>query len=1455
MAVMCSCETFHIVPVNSTCRPNAEPCYTLSQLANETEHLSVSYLTLYFLPGDHFLNQQLNVRSIPKVKMFTLSVLTTVWLQDNKITASKVRKLEIANLTFVSSNSIVPTLYTIYIRESGNIILTGCTFIETMKSMIMLVESNSTTMSDCVFNGSLAVETITVYSIVSTFSTYLDISNCHFFDNKQFMHEVSTVNVFSIYLLQINHCTFVSHGLSGGGIKIESNNGIIHISNSDFRDNRVSGEGGVVYILNPTRAITIENSTFTNNIADDGGIIYVPKSNYFRIAGCIFTNNNGRTANVIQASNTHSMSIIDCKFIDNANSDTTSAAAVAVEVVRNILYVNESIFVNNLGGGILVDAFGSEFIYITNCMFSNNRSPLGCGGISVAKAIDIRIVGCIFTNNTGLLGGAVKIYSDSRDQFTMDNCIFADNFALNEWSGGALFSRESSVTIKNTVFTNNYGADVVTIIQSAVKIENTTFIQNNASNHRVLTLLQSSLTLKQFNFNYNQGYIYLFSDQVYVMGETTLKKNTGGAIRAIQSKIYIHGTENTLISGNIATSGGGITLRESELFIRSPINISENMAVLVGGGIYAYQSLIQFDFRLPDIKKSFITDNFAFQNGGGLCIVASTIKVSRFHVSISSNTALHSGGGLYLQENSKIYVFKQDKEVPWYSYVNLTIANNTAISGGGIYVADNSTTGELQCQGEQNNANKDDATVSPDCFVQTIRLYKPVTRKRDYIKFNTFIINNTAEAGSALYGGLIDRCSVSILAEVYEEKLSGSQYINKTVMISNGSSVTSDPVQVVFCNEYNGSEISIRKGDAFKIHVSAIDQIGQPLKAMIYSSVTTESGIGRLKEGQAEQRVGNQCTELEYNVFSLDSFAQVEIYADGPCSDFGISKKSFSVTFLPCTCPIGFQSSPSQIECKCVCDQRLQPYQITNCSGGTIKLETDVWIGVANQSRNGTGFVIHDCPFDYCVEKPVNISLNSSQERDRQCTFNRIGVLCGECQQGLSLVLSTSQCKKCSNIHLLLLIPFSLAGILLVAFILFFNITVATGTINGLIFYSNLLPAQYFIHPSTLTVLISWVNLDLGIETCFYNGMSSQAKVLLQLVFPGYLFLLIILVIILSRYSNFFATLLSNRNPVATLSTLLFLSYSKLLRFVIAALQSTVLQYPDDLNQRVWLYDANVLYYTPSHAPRFAAAILILIMGGLITLQLFFAQWFPHCSKWKLMKWTRNTKYTGFMDTYQGPFTRKYRFWLGLLLFSLIIHNVITANAGNNFLPVLSMGCIAMGLIIILKSTKNRVYKYWLNDFFETTFLLNLIFLAFGTFYVQITKTEYLVTTLVNVSIGLSVCLFLVIVCHHSYKYVYLQSRFHRRHKTRIKSIFTTAKKNLSRGTKMEELVTEQRTDGANMKLLQKRDPDLDVLAPITTDDYRPPSPRPNTCPKVTYAIIERELDTVTTEQESENHV
>jgi len=66
-----------------------------------------------------------------------------------------------------------------------------------------------------------------------------------------------------------------------------------------------------------------------------------------------------------------------------------------------------------------------------------------------------------------------------------------------------------------------------------------------------------------------------------------------------------------------------------------------------------------------------------------------------------------------------------------------------------------------------------------------------------------------------------------------------------------------------------------------------------------------------------------------------------------------------------------------------------------------------------------------------------------------------------------------------------------------------------SGTTNGLIFYGNRVKANeaVFFPPgdtNILTVFISWINLDLGIETCFADGLNAYWKTWLQFVFPVY---------------------------------------------------------------------------------------------------------------------------------------------------------------------------------------------------------------------------------------------------------------------------------------------------------------------------------------------------------------
>ena len=83
------------------------------------------------------------------------------------------------------------------------------------------------------------------------------------------------------------------------------------------------------------------------------------------------------------------------------------------------------------------------------------------------------------------------------------------------------------------------------------------------------------------------------------------------------------------------------------------------------------------------------------------------------------------------------------------------------------------------------------------------------------------------------------------------------------------------------------------------------------------------------------------------------------------------------------------------------------------------------------------------------------------------------------------------------------------------------NVTVTEGTINGLIFYANIVRMNHTIffppyNSNILTIFIAWINLDIGIQSCFYNGMDGYTLTWLQFLFPIYIWTIIIFIILLS---------------------------------------------------------------------------------------------------------------------------------------------------------------------------------------------------------------------------------------------------------------------------------------------------------------------------------------------------
>ena len=208
---------------------------------------------------------------------------------------------------------------------------------------------------------------------------------------------------------------------------------------------------------------------------------------------------------------------------------------------------------------------------------------------------------------------------------------------------------------------------------------------------------------------------------------------------------------------------------------------------------------------------------------------------------------------------------------------------------------------------------------------------------------------------------------------------------------------------------------------------------------------------------------------------------------------------------------------------------------------------------------------------DYC--QPYSSKLNLLYP-DLQCQFNRSGILCSQCQYHLSMVFGSSRCMECTNLSIILIsVIVIMAGVILVVLLYVLNFTVTKGTISGIIFYANIVSINdsvFLVNNNVFKPLKVFVNLDLGIETCFYNGMDSYIKIWLQLFFPFYLVVIASSIIIISHYSSRVLRL-TYSGSLPVLATLFLLSYTGVLRVVLTVLfsYSTITYLPSGHQQVV----------------------------------------------------------------------------------------------------------------------------------------------------------------------------------------------------------------------------------------------------------------------------------------------
>lgn len=1046
---------------------------------------------------------------------------------------------------------------------------------------------------------------------------------------------------------------------------------------------------------------------------------------------------------------------------------------------------------NNVVNRFFVLLIGSQMLILSSGQIHFNNNFANLLFVAVSNSFVIARQGSIhMANNEGANHSPTKV------AFNSSNLCLIDGGSFNYFgNSGTVFMINSIISVHQGTlnFTNNHesfndASTILVVITCSFYLNGEmTFFNNSGTNTGLIFVLSSANMYGNVSIVNNEADLMvglgINNSTLYMEGALVIRNNTlskSSVLSVSSSHVYLNCTvdifQNTahkvdglfpfiiavtfsdiyffqrfeafgnsgpyscfgLINSNFTSYGkwfwksnncldSSYYSFSSTCILFGNVTFSNNFAKTVSGGAI---TLVSSTMKLQG-NSTFIKNRSPTADGGAISIIRSKLIFSG-NITFKENTALR-GGAINLYHQS-ILILQPD-------LVSLVFEKNQAQKGGAIHVDD--LISYINCTNQRTIQKF--YSERPMCFFEAHGI-------QNKIKFKD---NLAFLRGSALFGGMLDRC-VLVLNVVNNNSTPLEVFLDISDIELNNSiipKISSESFRLCLCQ--NGqpncsireSSLRARRGETFVVSVTAFDQLNASVEAVIRSYLQSDyidrHQRQRLGDGGSQQTINNMCTNVSYRVWSSSQSETVILYVEGPCKDEGNGSHSIQINFTDC--PLGFDLKFDI----CSCDQRLVQYTNTcDIDSETIERSTNFWIG-ASYTDNGSysGLILYpNCPFTYCKWPSRGVDLTSPET---QCNYNRSGILCGRCKGNASLLLGTSKCSKCSDYYLFLLIPFSVAGILLVVCLFLLRLTVAEGFLHGLIFYVNIVTSNHslFVPNGTFkgfSIFLAWLNLDLGIETCFYDGMDQLSMVWLQFVFPFYLLAIVFLIIIVSHYSIRISRLLG-KNPVAVLATVIFLSYTKIVRNILVIYSYATVEYPNQLLIRVWLFDGNVNYLQGQHIGLFAFAVLITTFLLLpFTLLLISAQLMMKSQR--ISSLPAFLKVKPFIDAYHAPYKPSQRYWTGLFLFlRCIILLTFALNAlGDSSINLLVITTVCLG-VCTLSWIVGGVYTNAHLEVIEAILILNLGVFAAATYHVQLTGGNQAAVANVSITVALLVFLWIVI--------------------------------------------------------------------------------------------------------------
>ncbi|MFN0015087.1 MAG: choice-of-anchor Q domain-containing protein [Saprospiraceae bacterium] len=407
-----------------------------------------------------------------------------------------------------------------------------------------------------------------------------------------------------------------------------------------------------------------------------GGILTTAK---LTVRACRFTDNYAETGGALAAltAAASGLDLYNCQF--DKNGTGLLSAGIYLRDLSGGSTVRRCIFSENktIRGSLYV--ITSANMTVDSCSFLNNDAGTApCAGMYTWKTT-FTLTNSTFKGNraTDFAG----MYNDGREgvfPFTIDNCLFEDNIALditnsaNVATGGAIFNATTTSTIKNCFFLNNAGHQAGAIYMSGYVAGNKNYIENCLFEENRAAPGASTTGARG-------GTLYSLRARYEVLNSTFKKGNavaSGGQIHHSDSSLFLF--KGCRFEGGTSNFGGSSTnYNPGTVGTYEECAFVSNSATVSGGAVsVGFTANVTF-------KKCTFTSNKA-RSGAATFMQNTNSKVTVQDCTYSSNTAEQTGGGINISSGGTILVENSTFET---NSVGVTGSSNDGV-GGAMNVSD-----------------------------------------------------------------------------------------------------------------------------------------------------------------------------------------------------------------------------------------------------------------------------------------------------------------------------------------------------------------------------------------------------------------------------------------------------------------------------------------------------------------------------------------------------------------------------------------------------------------------------------------------------------------------------------------------------------------------------------------------------------------------------------------------